>query len=105
MARKDPPIEEKVVYARERGDSYFQIKAELGVPVSRARSIIKTLAPHLAHNTLAVRHSWQAVIRHKRGVPPPRIGRELGISKNTAVRAIQIGLKSWDRRGMDIKNL
>lgn len=105
MAKKEVPIEERVIYARERGDSFFDIKAEIGVPVAKARAIISAHAPHLLHNTLAVRRSWKAVTLFKQGKSYGKIGKALNISKNTAIRAVEIGLKSWDHRGMDIKRL
>lgn len=105
MSKKEIPVEGKVIYARERGDSFFAIKAELGVPVAKARRIVADGAPHLLHNTLAVRHSWKAVTLFKQGKSYGKIGKLIGISKNTAVRAVEVGLKSWDHRGMDIKRL
>jgi len=105
MPKQPQSTEDQIAHAREGGASFWDIKLKFGVPAVRVREIIRAHAPHVLHNTVAVKVSWDAVLLFKRGMSYGKIAKAIGVSKATAIRAVDIGLKSWDRRGMDIKRL
>lgn len=105
MSRKPMPIEERVIRAREEGMQVWEIKEAFGMPMTKILALLRERAPHLVKNSLALDRSWTAIKLFKNSTSYGEIGKRLGISKATAVRAVALGQKAWDRRGEDFKRL
>jgi transposase len=82
-------VDEKLVRAREEGMSYWDIRGKFGVPMTKAREIVRRVSPEFTFDSMQVRHAAKAAAMYTHGKKTcEEIAKELGISKATAWRAV-----------------
>lgn len=100
MAKTDAEkLAERVIRAREEGMTWWDIKVKHGMPMTKAKALIRERAPYAVSSSIALDYAWRAFMLKRAGKSIPQIVDELKISKTTVYRAIALGQKAWDRRG------